>query len=110
MINISNIHKSFGFNTLAIVSTFFGIIFCLQYVKNDTDNLSQGSIVKSLDIPIKIILKSDYDRGSNELNIVNLEYHKYPMNSVPVKVVLGKIKKIENPYLPKLHLAFLESE
>ena len=56
------------------------------------------------------LLQLDGSKIRNKLNIVNLEYHKYPMDSVPVKVVLGKIEKIENPFLPKLHLAFLESE
>ena len=30
--------------------------------------------------------------------------------SVPVQLVLGKIKKVNNPYLPKLELAFLEND
>ena len=110
MSNISNIHKSLAFNTLVIISTFFGIIFCLQYVKNDTGHFYQDSFEKSSDIQKKIFFTSNYGYGRDKLNIVNLEYHKYPMDSVPVKVVLGKIEKIENPYLPKLHLAFLESE
>ena len=48
------------------------------------------------------------DYGRTDLDYERLKYSKYPIGSVPVKVVLGKIKKIENPYLPRLHLAFLD--
>ena len=78
--------------------------------KSQSKNSTQDSFEKSSDIQKKIFFTSNYGYGRDKLNIVNLEYHKYPMDSVPVKVVLGKIEKIENPYLPKLHLAFLESE
>ena len=52
--------------------------------------------------------KFNNDYGRTDLDYERLKYSKYPIGSVPVKVVLGKIKKIENPYLPRLHLAFLD--
>ena len=44
------------------------------------------------------------------MNIINLEIKNYPEYSVPVQLVLGKIKKVNNPYLPELKLAFLEND
>ena len=108
MYNISNIHKSFSFTILLIVSTLIGIILSLHY-SNSSDNYLFPKTSENLTVwPKKIY--SDYDYGYRRINknTVSLKYIKYPVNSVPVKVVLGKIKKIENPYLPNLHLAFID--
>ena len=44
------------------------------------------------------------------INIVNFENKNYPEFSVPVQLLLGKIKRINNPYLPELELALLEND
>ena len=44
------------------------------------------------------------------VNIRNYGNKNYPEFSVPVQLILGKIKKVNNPYLPKLELAFLEND
>ena len=107
MNNINNLHKSPAFTILVIIVTFIGIVYSFQYSKyknylsNESFKLSSG------------ISKKNYYKLNNvyrrvDLDYESLKYSKYPIGSVPVKVVLGKIKKIENPYLPRLHLAFLD--
>ena len=107
MHNISNIHNSFAFTILVIISTAIGIISSFQYSKHK-DSLFNESFKFSSGISEK-----NYSNFNNvyrriDLDYESLKYSKYPIGSVPVKVVLGKIKKIENPYLPKLHLAFID--
>ena len=107
MYNISNIHNSFVFTILVIISTAIGIISSFQYSKHK-DSLFNESFKFSSGISEK-----NYSNFNNvyrriDLDYESLKYSKYPIGSVPVKVVLGKIKKIENPYLPKLHLAFID--
>ena len=44
------------------------------------------------------------------VKILYFENKNYPEFSVPVQLVLGKIKRINNPYLPELELALLEND
>ena len=107
MNNINNLHKSPAFTILVIIVTFIGIVYSFQYSKyknylsNESFKLSSGISKKKYYKLNNVYRRVDLDYGS-------LKYSKYPIGSVPVKVVLGKIKKIENPYLPRLHLAFLD--
>ena len=107
MNNISNIHKSPAFTILIIIFTFIGIISSFQYSKyknslfNESFEFSSGVSEKNSSKFNNVYRRIDLDYAS-------LKYSKYPIGSVPVKVVLGKIKKIENPYLPRLHLAFID--
>ena len=107
MININNIHKSPTFTIFVIIFTFIGIISSFQFSKykkylfNKSFKISSGISKKT-----HSNFNNDYRRIG--LDYESLKYSKYPIGSVPVKVVLGKIKKIENPYLPRLHLAFLD--
>ena len=107
MNNISNIHKSPAFTILVIIFTFLGIISSFQYSKYK-NSLFNESFIHSSDISKKNYSKFNNDSGRTDLDYERLKYSKYPIGSVPVKVVLGKINKIENPYLPRLHLAFLD--
>ena len=107
MNNISNIHKSTDFTILVIIFTFIGIISSFQYSKYKK-SLFNESFKYSSGISKKNYSKFNNDSGRTDLDYERLKYSKYPIGSVPVKVVLGKIKKIENPYLPRLHLAFLD--
>tara|TARA_B100000579_G_C22497153_1_gene695224 strand:- start:4 stop:384 length:381 start_codon:yes stop_codon:yes gene_type:complete len=110
MNNISNIHKSFPFTIIVIVFSFLGIIMSQLYSNSENKKLFQEYFKNSSEKPKKIYSELVYDYRGIEIDIANLEYSNSPMDSVPVKVVLGKIKKIENLYLPKLHLAFLGEE
>ena len=106
MNNISNIHKSVSFTIIVIVSTFVGIILSLHYSNSKSYYFITESFENSLDPTKKIYSKLDYDYSSIGVKIVNYENKKYPEYSVPVQLVLGKIKKVNNPYLPELELAF----
>ena len=110
MNNISNIHKSFSFTIIVIISTFVGIIMSLHYSKSKNNYLFTGSFEKSYYTRNKINSKLDYYYSSIGVNIRNYENMNYPEYSVPVQLILGKIKKVNNPYLPELKLVFLEND
>ena len=110
MNNISNIHKSFSFTIIVIISTFVGIILSLHYSSSKNNYFFTESFENSSDTLKKIYSELDDDYSSIGGKIVNFENMNYPEFSVPVQLVLGKIKKVNNPYLPKLELAFLEND
>ena len=108
MINIRDIHRSLPFNILIIFSAFLGIVFCIHLAGTKKEYFTREYFYNSSDKPKKIHSKIDHENRIVVINFGSLEYRKYPIDSVPVKVVLGKIKKIDNPYLPELHLALME--
>ena len=110
MNNISNIYKSFSFTIIVIISTFVGIILSLHYSSSKNHYFFTESFENSSDTLKKIYSELDDDYSSIGRKIVNFENMNYPEFSVPVQLVLGKIKKVNNPYLPKLELAFLEND
>ena len=110
MNNISIIHKSFSFTIIVIISTFVGIILSLHYSNSKNHYFFTESFENSSDTLKKIYSKLDDDYSSIGGKIVNFENNNYPEFSVPVQLVLGKIKKVNNPYLPELKLAFLEND
>ena len=107
MNNINNIHKSPAFTILIIIFTFVGIISSYQYSK-DKNYLFNEPFEFSSGISKKNYSEFNNDYRRINLNYESLRYSKYPIGSVPVKVVLGKIEKIEYPYLPKLNIAFID--
>ena len=110
MNNISNIHKSFSFTIIVIISTFVGIILSLIYSSSKNHYFFTESFENSSDTLKNKYSELDDDYSSIGRKIVNFENMNYPEFSVPVQLVLGKIKKVNNPYLPKLELAFLEND
>ena len=110
MNNISNIHKSFSFTIIVIISTFVGIIMSLHYSNSKYNYLFTNSFEKLFDTSKKIYSKVENDYSSIGVNIVNFEKNNYPELSVPVQLILGKIKKVNNPYIPELKLAFIEND
>ena len=110
MNNISNIHKSFSFTIIVIISTFVGIILSLHYSNSKNHYFFTESFENSSDTLKKIYSELDDDYSSIGGKIVNFENMNYPEFSVPVQLVLGKIKKVNNPYFPELELAFLEND
>ena len=110
MNNISNIHKSFSFTIIVIISTFVGIIMSLHYSNSKYNYLFTNSFEKLFDTSKKIYSKVEHDYSSIGVNIINFEKNNYPEFSVPVQLILGKIKKVNNPYIPELKLAFLEND
>ena len=110
MNNISNIHKSFSFTIIVIISTFVGIIMSLHYSNTKYHLFFTDSFENVIDTSEKIYSKLGHDYSRIGVNIINFENNNYPEFSVPVQLVLGKIKKVNNPYLPELKLAFLEND
>ena len=108
MNNISIIHKFFSFTIIVIISTFVGIILSLHYSSSKNHYFFTESFENSSDTLKKIYSELDDDYSSIGGKIVNFENMNYPEFSVPVQQILGKIKKVNNPYLPELQLAFLE--
>ena len=110
MNNISNIHKSFSFTIIVIISTFVGIILSLHYSNSKNHYFFTETFENSDDRTKKIYSKLGHDYSSIGVNIGNFENKKYPKFSVPVQLILGKIKKVNNPYIPELKLAILEND
>ena len=110
MNNISNIHKSFSFTIIVIISSFVGIIMSMHYSNSKYNYYFKESYENSYDTTKKIYPKIDTDYSNLVVNIGNYENKKNPEYSVPVQLILGKIKKVNNPYLPELELAFLEND
>ena len=110
MYNISDIHKSFSFTIIVIISTFVGIIMSLHSSNSKYNYLFTDSFEKLFDTSKKIYSKVEHDYSSIGVNIVKFEKNNYPELSVPVQLILGKIKKVNNPYMPELKLAFLEND
>ena len=110
MNNISNIHKSLSFTIIVIISTFVGIIMSLHYSNSKINYLFTESFDNSYDTTKNIysILNNNY--SSIGVIIGKFENKNYPKFSVPVQLILGKIKKVNTPYLPELELAFLEND
>ncbi len=108
MSNIRDLHKSLTFTILIIIFSSFGIIFSLQYSKYNIyifkESIENSSYIRN-EFPIT---QNEFRRI--ELDINRFEYSEYPIGSVPIKVVLGKIEKIENSYLPQLYLSFMETD
>ena len=109
MNNIRNIHKSLSFTIIVIISTFVGIIMSLHYSNSKINYLFTESFDNSYDTTKKIYSKLNHNYSSIGVIIGEFENKNYPEFSVPVQLVLGKIKKVNNPYLPELKLAFLEN-
>ena len=110
MNNISNIHKSFSFTIIVIISSFVGIIMSMHYSNSKYNYYFKESYENSYDKTKKIYPKITNDYSMINVNIGNIENKNSPEFSVPVQLILGKIKKVNNPYLPELELAFLEND
>ena len=110
MNNISNIHETFSFTIIVIISTFVGIIMSLHYSNSKYNYLFTDSFENLFDTSKKIYSKVEHDYSSIGVNIVKFEKNNYPEFSAHVQLILGKIKKVNNPYMPELNLAFIEND
>ena len=110
MNNISNILKFFSFTIIVIISTFVGIIMSTHYSNSKNNYLFTESFENLFDTSKKIYSKVEHDYSRIGVNIINFENNNYPEFSVPVQLILGKMKKVNNPYMPELKLAFLEND
>ena len=78
MNNISNIHKSFSFTIIVIISTFVGIIMSLHYSNSKYNYLFTESLENSYDTTKKIYSKLGHDYRIIGVNIGNFENKNYP--------------------------------
>ena len=95
----SKFNNLFFIITLIIVM-LLGIIFSMIYSKSFKKKIFIDTLENSY---------PQYSGKSVEQNsfFQELEFQNYPENSVPIKMTLGKIKKVENRYQPRLNLSFL---
>ena len=107
---ISNIHKSFSFTIIVIISTFVGIIMSMHCSNSKYNYLFTDFFENLFDTSQKIYSKVEHDYSRIGVNIINFENNNYPEFSVPVQLKLGKIKKVNNPYMPELKLVFLKND
>ncbi len=91
------------FTSIIILTMLFGIILSMVFSK---------SFKQKILIPVDT-LKNSYNQ--NEKNILEqksvlrkIEFQNYPELSVPVIMSLGKLKKVENIYKPRLNLSYFE--
>ena len=80
----------------------------LHYSNSKINYLFTESFDNSYDTTKKIYSKLNHNYSSIGVIIGEFENKNYPEFSVPVLQILGNIKKVNNPYLPELQLAFLE--
>ena len=82
----------------------------LHYSNSKYNYLFIETFEISYDKTKKIYSKVEHDYSRIGVNIINFENNNYPEFSVPVQLILGKIKKVNNPYMPELNLAFIEND
>ena len=82
----------------------------LHYSNAKYNYFFTDSFENLFDTSKKIYSKVEHDYSRIGVNIINFENNNYPEFSVPVQLILGKIKKVNNPYMPELKLAFLEND
>ena len=91
------------FTSIIILGMLFGIILSIIFSKSFKQNFL---------IPVDPLKKSFFQNTNllvgQKSTSPKIEFENYPELSVPVKMTLGKLKKVENPYRPRLNLSFLE--
>ena len=98
----SSKYNNLFFIITLIIAMLLGIIFSMIYSKS-----FKNKFFINIDT-----LENSYPQYSGKFVEQNsffqeLEFQNYPENSVPIRMTLGKIKKVENPYQPRLNLSFL---
>ena len=91
------------FTSIIILTMLFGIILSIIFSKSFKQNflIPVDTLKKSFYLNLNHHVRQKYDPPK-------IEFKKYPELSVPVKMSLGKLKKVENPNRPRLDLSFLE--
>ena len=97
---------SLSFTIIVIITMFIGIGMSMVYSKSIKHLLVKNSLQQSNDK--KDIYKTFYYDDSSIIKPyrAKFELYNHPSSSVPVKLKLGKISKVDNPNKPKLDLLF----
>ena len=101
-------HSSSKYNNLFFIITLIsamlvGIIFSMIYSKS-----FKNKFLINMDSLKKESPQYSENLVGQNFFFMDLEFKNYPENSVPIKMTLGKIKKIENPFQARLNLSFLK--
>ena len=97
-------YNSLTFSIIVIITMFIGIVMSMTYSK------SIQHLVVKLSVQESIYKKNNkfisYYEDSNIIKPYRAKYELYksPINSVPIKLQLGKITRVHNSNKPKLKL------
>ena len=93
-------YYSLSFTILVIVSMSIGICLMMVYSKS----VKHYFVKHTLSTSLKNINRYNIDFSNIKLVSTNYKLDNYHKDSVPVKFILGKITKLEKPYVPELDL------
>ena len=98
-------YNSLTFTIIVIITMFIGIVMSMTYSKSIQHLVVKLSVQESIyKKNIKNIIS--YYEDSNIIKPYRAKYELYksPINSVPIKLQLGKITRVNNSNKPKLKL------
>ena len=97
-------YNSLTFSIIVIITMFIGIGMSMVYSKSIKHLLVKNSLQQSTDK--KDLYRTFYYDDSSIIKPyrAKFELYNHPSSSVPVKLKLGKISRVDNPNIPKLDL------
>jgi len=97
-------YNSLTFTIIVIITMFIGIVMSMTYSKSIQHLVVKLSVQESIYKKNKKIIS--YYEDSNIIKPYRAKYELYksPINSVPIKLQLGKITRVNNSNKPKLKL------
>ena len=97
-------YNSLTFSIIVIITMFIGIVMSMTYSKSIQHLVVKLSVQESIYKKNKKIIS--YYEDSNIIKPYRAKYELYksPINSVPIKLQLGKITRVNNSNKPKLKL------
>ena len=97
-------YNSLTFSIIVIITMFIGIVMSMTYSKSIQHLVVKLSVQESIYKKNEKIIS--YYEDSNIIKPYRAKYELYksPINSVPIKLQLGKITRVHNSNKPKLKL------
>ena len=97
-------YNSLTFTIIVIITMFIGIVMSMTYSKSIQHLVVKLSVQESIYKKNKKIIS--YYEDSNIIKPYRAKYELYksPINSVPIKLKLGKLTRVNNSNKPKLKL------
>ena len=97
-------YNSLTFTIIVIITMFIGIVMSMTYSKSIQHLVVKLSVQESIYKKNKKIIS--YYEDSNIIKPYRAKYELYksPINSVPIKLQLGKLTRVNNSNKPKLKL------
>ena len=97
-------YNSLTFTIIVIITMFIGIVMSMTYSKSIQHLVVKLSVQESIYKKNKKFIS--YYEDSNIIKPYRAKYELYksPINSVPIKLQLGKITRVNNSNKPKLKL------